>query len=141
MQFAGTTIRIPCNQAARGSFVNALGGQPPVLPRAGSVRMPCALFLDDPSVAANLLTDLGNLVTAHCVIRAGDAAGAVLFEQIIPATQFNPALTYEQWTDNAAAHFEFALTPTDTNLTPGSLYIAIGVTMADGGDIPLEHFK
>ena len=139
MQLGGTLIRIACNQAARGSFVNALGGQPPTIPRAGSARIACAVFLDDPSVPANLLTDLGNLVSAHCVIRAGSAAGTVLFEQAVPAARFNPALTFTQWTGNAGAHFEFALTPTDTNLPAGPLHIAVGVTTADGGDIPLAY--
>ena len=90
MQLGGTTIRVACNQASRADFVNALGGQAPVIPRAGSVLIPCAVFLDDPSEEGNLLTDLGNLVTANCVIRAGSAAGAVLFEQVIPAGRFQP---------------------------------------------------
>ena len=139
MQLGATLIRIACNQAARGSFVNALGGQPPVLPRAGSVRMPCAIFLNDPDVEANLITDLGNLASAHCVIRAGRADGAPLFEQAIPAAEFNPGLTFAQWTAGAAAHFEFALTPTDTNLPAGPLFLAVGVTTLDAGDIPLAY--
>ncbi len=139
MQLGGTLIRIACNQAARGSFVNAFGGLPPVLPRAGSVRMPCAIFLDDPSVPANLLTDLGNLVSAHCVVRAGCADGAVLVEQAVPAAAFNAGLTFAQWTAGTAAHFEFALTPTDTNLPAGPLHIAVGVTTSDAGDIPLAY--
>ena len=139
MQLGGTLIRIACNQAARGSFVNAFGGLPPVLPRAGSVRMPCAIFLDDPTVPANLLTDLGNLVSAHCVVRAGRADGAVLFEQALPAAAFNMGLTFAQWTAGTAAHFEFALSPTDTNLPAGPLHIAVGVTTSDAGDIPLAY--
>ena len=139
MPLEATLIRIACNQSARGSFVNAFGGLPPVLPRAGSVQMPCAIFLDDPDVAANLVTDLGNLVSAHCVIRSGRADGAVVFEQAIPAAGFNPGLTFEQWTTGTAAHFEFALSPTDTNLPAGPLHIAVGVTTTDAGSIPLAY--
>ena len=139
MQLGGTIIRVACNQAGRTDFVNALGGQAPVIPRAGSVLIACAVFLDDPGVEANLLTDLGNLVTAHCVIRAGSAAGAVLFEQVVAAADFNPALTFAQWTAATAAHFAFALTPTDTNLAEGPLHLAIGVTTNDAGDIPLAY--
>ena len=139
MQLGGTLIRVACNQAARGSFVNALGGQPPVLPRAGSVRMPCAIFLDDPGVAGHLLTDLGNLVSAHCVVRAGRADGVVLFEQAIPAAGFNPGLTFAQWEAGEGAHFEFALTPRDTNWPAGPLHLAVGVTTADAGDIALAY--
>ena len=139
MQLGGTTIRVACNQASRVDFVNALGGQAPVIPRAGSVLIPCAVFLDDPSVETNLLTDLGNLVTAHCVIRAGSAAGAVLFEQVVAAAGFNPALTFAQWTAGTAAHFTFALTPTNTNLAEGPLHLAIGVTTSNAGDIALAY--
>ena len=139
MQLGGTTIRVACNQASRADFVNALGGQAPVIPRAGSVLIPCAVFLDDPSVETNLLTDLGNLVTANCVIRAGSAAGAALFEQVVAAANFNPALTFAQWTAGTAAHFTFALTPTDTNLAEGPLYLAIGVTTTNAGDVPLVY--
>ncbi len=139
MQLGGTTIRVACNQASRADFVNALGGKRPVIPRAGSVRMPCAIFLDDPSVEGNLVTDLGNVVTANCLIRSGSATGPVLFEQAIPAAQFDPALTFAQWTAGTAAHFEFSLTPTDTNLSEGALFIAIGVTTADAGDISLVY--
>ena len=139
MQLGGTTIRVACNQASRADFVNALGGQAPVIPHAGSVLIPCAIFLDDPSVEANLLTDLGNLVTANCIVRAGSAAGAVLFEQAIAADGLNPGLTFAQWTAGTAAHFTFALTPTDTNFAEGPLHIAIGVTTANAGDVPLVY--
>ena len=137
MQLGGTLIRVACNQASRADFVNALGGQAPVIPRAGSVLISCAIFLDDPSVAANLLTDLGNIVSAHCIVRAGSAAGAVLFEQSVAAAGLNPGLTFAQWSAGTAAHFTFPLTPTDANLAEGPLFIAIGVTTANAGDVPL----
>ncbi len=139
MQLGGTTIRVACNQASRADFVNALGGARPVIPRAGSVQMPCAIFFDDPSVESNLVTDLGNIVTANCVVRAGSATGAVLFEQVIAATGFNPGLTFAQWTAGTAAHFTFSMTPTDTNLAAGPIYLAIGVTTGNAGDIPLVY--
>ena len=137
MQLGGTLIRVACNQASHADFVNTLGGQAPIIPRAGSVLIPCAFFLDDPSVEGNLLTDLGNIVTANCVIRAGSAAGAVLFEQAVAAGGLNPGLTFAQWAAGTAAHFTFALTPTDTNLAEGPLFIAIGVTTTGAGDVPL----
>ena len=139
MQLGGTLIRVACNQASRADFVNALGSQAPVIPRAGSVLISCAIFLDDPSLEANLLTDLGNIVTAHCVIRVGSAAGAVLFEQTVAADGLNPGLTFAQWSAGSAAHFTFALTPTDTNLAEGPLFIAVGVTTANAGDVPLAY--
>lgn len=137
MQLAGTTIRVACNQASRTDFVNALGSQAPLIPRAGSVRMPCAVFADDPSKAANLVTDLGNIVTANLVIRRTNAAGAVLIEKVVPAADFTPGLTFDQWQARTAAHFTFDLSPTDTNLSDGQLWIAIGVSTTNAGDISL----
>ena len=139
MQLGGTIIRVACNQASHVDFVNALGGTRPVIPRAGSVQMPCAIFLDDPSVESNLLTDLGNVVTANCVIRAGSATGDVLFEQVIAAAHFNPGLTFAQWTAGTAAHFTFAMTPSDTNFAAGPVHIAIGVTTTSAGDVSLVY--
>ena len=73
------------------------------------------------------------------MIRAGRADGAVLFEQTVLAAQFNPGLTFAQWAAGTAAHFEFVLTPTDTNLPAGPLFIAVGVTTTGGGNIPLAY--
>ena len=139
MQLGGTTIRVACNQASTRDFVNAIGGAAPVIPRAGSVLIPCAVFLGDPSVSGNLLTDLSNLVTANCVIRAGGPTGAVLFQAVIVAADFHPGLTYDQWTAGTAAHFTFSMTPTDTNLTAQAIFIAIGVTTTNAGDISLVY--
>ncbi len=139
MQLTGTTIRVACNQAAPSDFVNAIGSQAPAIPKTGSVSIPCAVFSGDPSQSGNLVTDLGNVLTANCVMRNGNAAGTVLFQQVIAASAFNAGLTYAQWTAGTAAHFTFTMSPTDTNITANPLFIAIGLTTTNAGDIPLVY--
>ena len=145
MQLTGTTIQVSCNSANPNSFVNAIGGNAPFIPAQGSVDLPCAIFVGPSNTSGNLVTDLSNIVSANLVIRQGNTpTGTVLIEKVIPADQFNPALTYDQWAPAGggpatAAHFTFHLTPADTNQTGGQIYIAIGVTTTNAGDIPLVY--
>lgn len=136
MQLPASILRVACDVTNPNSFNNAVTNQAAVIPRAGSVQVACALFIGSPSAAANLVSDLSNIVTANLVIRAGTSpTGTVLVESVLPAAALNAALTYSQWTDGTAAHFTFALSPTDTNQTAGNVFIGIGVTTTNAGDV------
>ena len=136
MQLPASILRVACDVTNPNAFNNAVNNQAAVIPRAGSVQIACALFVGPPSTAANLVSDLSNILTANLVIRAGTSpTGTVLVENVLAAPALNPGLTYAQWTGGTAAHFTFALTPTDTNQTAGNVFIGIGVTTTNAGDV------
>ena len=137
MQLPASILRVACDVTNLNSFNNAVNNQAAMIPRAGSVQIACALFIGPPGTAANLVGDLSNILTANLVLRAGTSpTGTVLIEKVLAATAFNPGLTYAQWTGGAAAHFTFSLSPTDTNQTAGNVFIGIGVTTTNAGDVP-----
>ena len=136
MQLPASILRVACDVTSPNSFNNALTKQAAIIPRAGSVQIACALFIGSPAAAANLVGDLSNILTANLVIRQGSApTGTVLVESVLPAAALNAALTYDQWTAGTAAHFTFALSPTDTNQAAGNVFIGIGVTTTNAGDV------
>ena len=136
MQLPASILRVACDVTNPNSFNNAVNNQAAVIPRAGSVQIACALFIGPPSTAANLVGDLSNILTANLVIRAGTSpTGTVLVEQVLAVSALNPGLTYTQWTGGAAAHFTFVLSPTDTNQAAGNVFIGIGVTTTNAGDV------
>jgi hypothetical protein len=134
VQLPASIIPVACDVTNANSFNNATNNTALVIPRASSVQIPCALFIGAPS-AATLVTDLTNIVTANLVIRQGSVSGTVLVEYALPASVLNSTLTYAQWTGGSAAHFTFSLTPTDTNQAAGSIFIGIGVTTTNAGDV------
>ena len=137
MQLPASILRVACDVTNLNSFNNAVNNQAAVIPRAGSVQIACALFIGPPGTAANLVGDLSNILTANLVLRAGTSpTGTVLVEKVLAAPALNPGLTYAQWTGGAAAHFTFSLSPTDTNQTAGNVFIGIGVTTTNAGDVP-----
>ena len=136
MQLPASIIRVACDVTNPNSFNNAVNNQAAVIPRAGSVQFQCALFIGSPGTATNLVGDLSNILTANFVMRQGTSpAGLVLVEHVLATGALNPGLTYAQWTAGTAAHFTFALTPTDTNQTAGNVFIGIGVTTTNAGDV------
>ena len=146
MQLTGTTIRVAANQAIPNSFVNAIGGGAPLIPRASSVQIPCAVFLGDATQSSNLLSDFSNIVSANLVARLGGTpTGTVFFEQVIPGSRFNNGVAVADWQAGAAAHFTFSMSPTDTNQTPSAgqttipIWLAIGLTTTNAGDVSITY--
>jgi len=128
------TLRLPCDQATRNAVVDKIANRPPSTWRGNRIVIRCALF-DGGNGEGQFIDDIANIVSATLIIRANNAAGAVLFTQTVEAAEMNDALTFAQWQANTGWHFQFVLDTTDSNFAAGKIYYAIAVATTDAGDI------
>jgi hypothetical protein len=131
-QLSARTFRFALNQATTDQLTNKLSSKPLQVPRGNGCAIQCAAFRADPAKAANLVTDLSNIVSITYVIRKTNASGDMLVQRTIAAEDFdNPALQFTEWAENTSQHFSIILSGTDTNQvmpagkTELPIYIAI----------------
>jgi hypothetical protein len=141
MKIESLLMLIACNAASRASAVDRRTGQPAIIWRGNGATMRCAAFVGDPGLAASLVTDWSDVVSATLVVRSGSATGTVLVNKTVLVANFNTALTFQNWLDGQG-HFDFVLTGADTNQTMGDggkldIYFAIDLQTTDPDPITI----
>ena len=141
VKLSASLFRLPCNQSSRdnvGDLLRGTGAQLSIWKNSTAI-LQGAIFVGDPTVATNLVTDLSNITAVVLAMRAGSATGALLFaEQVVLAAQLNPALSYADWLSGANQHFQFELTPDLTNVAAQkNVWLVIGVNTTDAGAFPI----
>jgi len=147
MQIRGKSFWLALNQSSGNSTTDAFSGSQVAIPRGNWVRFLCALFVGDPTKAANFVDDISNIQSATLVIRKSSATGDLLYQATQAFAAFdNPACAFADWASRASRQFSFLLTDAQTNWTlgggwDGTIYFVVGLVTAAEGPITVASGK